>query len=303
MKFVKNGISLFLVLTVNTFLSAQVESNDPVVADASNIEFGTEDLSEYFSFVEAESLVTDGAYERQIHKERIALPLNEIREADVMWSKRIWREIHTSEKINRRFSAGRMPFINVLMDIVQKKDDVQLFANEKFTQELEKNELWSRMSVVDSVEIWNYETEDYDLVVTHNELNLDEFTRFRIKEDWIFDTRSSEMVCRIIGIAPVREVIDPNTGFVRGQEVLFWINFPQIRDHLAKYEANNSNNDAVTLTWTDVWDMRLFNGQIIKESNAMDRRISSYSAGRDALLEAQKIREKMIDYEFDLWSN
>lgn len=302
MKFVKNGIFLCLVVIATSSLTSQVETNDPVT-DASDIEFGTEDLSQYFSFVEADPLVTNGAYERQIHNERIALKLDEIREADVMWSKRIWREIHTSEKINQRFKNERMPFINVLMDVVQKKPDVQLFTSEKFTEELDKNELWSRMSVVDSVEVWNYETEDYDMVVTHNDLNLDEFTRFRIKEDWIFDTKNSEMVCRIIGIAPVREVVDPNTGFVRGQEVLFWIHFPQIRDHLAKYEANNSNNDAVTLTWTDVWDMRLFNGQIIKESNAMDRRIASYSAGRDALLEAQKIREKMIDFEFDLWSN
>ena len=111
------------------------------------------------------------------------------------------------------------------------------------------------------------------------------------------------MVCRVVGVAPVREVIDPNTGFIRGQEVLFWVHFPQIRDKMASYEALNPNNDAVTLSWTDVWDMRLFHGQIIKESNPMDRRISTYAAGRDALLEAQKIREKMIDFEFDLWSH
>lgn len=293
---------MFVALLSPIYLLAQVESNEPVPEFPAE-EWGSEDLSQYFSFVEAEPLVTDGAYERQIHKERIALKLEEIREADVMWSKRIWREIHTAEKINRPFTNERMPFINVLMDIVQKNDDVQLFSNEKFTEELPKNNVWERMSVIDSVEVWNYELEDYEMKVTTNELNLKEFTRFRIKEDWVFDTKNSKMVCRIIGLAPVREVIDPNTGLVRGQEVLFWVHFPQLRDYMAKYEAVNPANDAVTLSWTDVWDMRMFNGQIIKESNPQDRRINSYSAGRDALMEAERIRGKMIDFEFDLWSH
>ena len=296
----KNGILVCTLLCSSLLVFAQTESNEPVDNFPTD-DFGSEDLSEYFSFVEDESLVMDGAYERQIHKERVALKLDDIREADVLWSKRIWREINTKEKINRPFNNKKMPFINVLMDIVQKKEDVRLYSSDKFTEEVPKNAIWERMSAIDSVEVWDYELEDYKMTQVANEMNLEEFTKFRIKEDWVFDSKSSKMVCRIIGLAPVREVIDPNTGLIRGQEVLFWIHFPQVRDYMASYEAINPANDAVTLSWTDVWDMRIFSSQIMKESNPMDRRISAYATGRDALLEARAIREKMLNFELDLW--
>ena len=46
-----------------------------------------------------------------------------------------------------------------------------------------------------------------DYKETTAEVNLDSFYKFRIKEEVIFDKESSRLFWRILGIAPVKNVI------------------------------------------------------------------------------------------------
>src|SRR4051812_4981466 len=48
------------------------------------------------------SLVRDGAYDRTPHTMR-TLTWQPLREADILWKKRVWREIDTREKQNLAF--------------------------------------------------------------------------------------------------------------------------------------------------------------------------------------------------------
>ena len=50
--------------------------------------------------------VLDGVYEKKIVKEKEYIPYDHIREADVFWSKRIFREIDVNEKMNLVFKFG-----------------------------------------------------------------------------------------------------------------------------------------------------------------------------------------------------
>ena len=299
-----------LLLTPMIFVMAQPESNEPTVkSDTKNTTETNEPVQNnnakagLFINPALTPLVADGAYERITHLEREALPLPYIREADVAWSKRIWREINTKEKINGPFRAEYNSLIEVLLKIAQTNPDVQLFETDNFTVELSKADIANRLNSTDSVEVYDLEKEEYRWEQVDNSLDLTTFEKFRIKEDWIFDTKTSKMECRIIGIAPIRTVVDPNTGFVRGQEVLFWMHYPSIRKYLAKEESYNPFNDAITLSWQQMLDMHYFNSLIIKESNPRDRRISDYAMGIDALREADNIKEKLYNFEFDLWSH
>jgi len=246
--------------------------------------------------------VQDGAYERITHYQREALPLPHIREADVSWSKRIWRVIDTQEKINIPFVSEYNPLIEVLLEVADKNKEVELYTDDSFTEVLAKSDVAERLEVADSTEVYNFETDDYEMIATHNELDLTTFDKFRVKEDWIFDTKTSQMVCRIVGIAPIRKVVDSETGLVRGNEVLFWIHYPSVRPFLTKYEAYNPYNDAITISWSHMFDGRLFSSYIIKESNPLDRDIEDYMAGRDALKESEEIKGDILNRELDLWS-
>ncbi len=45
----------------------------------------------------------DGLYEDEGLKEKLPVPYPYIRQADVMWSKRVWREIDFRQKFNQKF--------------------------------------------------------------------------------------------------------------------------------------------------------------------------------------------------------
>jgi hypothetical protein len=51
-----------------------------------------------------------------------------------------------------------------------------------------------------------------------------------------------------------------------------------------------------------LFEARLFESYIYKESNVYDRGIQEYATGMDALLESDKIKYEMFNYEHDLWN-
>ncbi len=296
--------ALFVVSTIGTFSQTQ-ESNAEVVNPyaTETKENNEETASSSLEFdLETTPNIYDGAYKRNVHLERIALPLEHVREADVMWSKRIWREIDTRQKLNDAFMNNQQSFIQVLLEVIEQNDYIEVYADESFKTPIPKNELWKRLYQQDTIEVYNFETDTYEQQLVDNDINLEAFSVFRLKEDWLFDSKASKMRARIIGIAPVRDVLDPNTGQIRGQENLFWIHYESIRPILAKYEAFNGKNNAHTLSWTDMFDMRRFASTITKESNNRNLRIKDYARGKDALLEAERIDNEMRDMEFGLWS-
>jgi len=259
------------------------------------------DKNESSEFIQ-ESLVQDGSYKKFRAKDRHVLGYDDIREADVLWSKRIWRVIDTREKMNLAFAYPKMPFVNILLDIISKDERAKIFVDDDFTIEASIDEIKSRLGSRETIEVYNPVTEEYEQTIVDNDFNPELITSFRIKEDWVFDEESSKMVVRIIGIAPIMEMYDDNDN-KRGDQAMFWVYYPSIRKSLAGYEAYNPHNDAQRLTWEDLLEVRYFSSHIFKESNVRDMRIKDYMAsGVDILMEAEEIKRKIFEYEHDLWS-
>jgi len=144
------------------------------------------------------------------------------------------------------------------------------------------------------------ETQEEKRVVVSNPFNPEDITRFRVKEEWVFDKQYSTMEVRIIGIAPVA-ILRTSAGDAVDQAAIFWLYFPAAKPLLAKTEVFNWNNDAAKLTYDDVFMKRLFASYIYKESNVRDLRIQDYLAGKETLVESDKIKNKIIDFEQALW--
>ncbi|HRI27341.1 MAG TPA: gliding motility protein GldN [Chitinophagales bacterium] len=246
--------------------------------------------------------VRDGAYDRNIAKERRPLPYAPLREADIFWEKRVWRVIDTRQKMNQPFNYPSKPFINILLEVVRNnKNDVPIYLDDEFKQRILIDDLDKRLGSLDTIQVYDPDKDEYITKVVKNDFNWTTVNFFRIKEDWIFDEQSSTMLVRIIGIAPIRDVIDDN-GNYRGQEAMFWAYYPSLRNYLVKYDAFSPFNNAMSLSWDDIFEMRRFASHIIKASNIHDRRISDYAAGRDALLEAENIKKQIMEFEHNLWS-
>ena len=137
--------------------------------------------------------------------------------------------------------------------------------------------------------------------MTKTEFDYQTVQKIQIKEDWVFDEETSTMVVRIIGLTMIRDRLDPTTGEVLGQEPMFWIYYPDLRNIIIRHEVFNEKNSARTLTFEDIFEMRLFNSYIVKEDNVYDRLIENYATGIDQVLESEKIKQVIFDYEHNLW--
>ncbi len=241
----------------------------------------------------------DGAYQKIAETEREILPYPYLREADIFWQKRIWRVINTQEKMNQVFSYPLRPFISVLLDAAQKPG-VRLYMSDDFKEPISYADVEQRMGGIDTITVIDPVTYEETRKIVKNDFNWESVTRFRIKEDWVFDKQTSTMIVRILGIAPIREVYDENDNY-RGEQAMFWAYYPDLRPYLIKQETFNRFNDSNRLTWDDIFEMRYFSSYIMKESNILDRRIQDYATDRDALLESEQIKLKILEKEESLW--
>lgn len=245
--------------------------------------------------------IYDEAYRRYAIVERVPLQYSTIREADVAWAKRLWREIDIREKMNAHFAFAEMPLMEVLLQMIKNYPEQPLFyADESFTTPITYDEVIRKLKLADSLQICNEETFTYEAKLVEKDPDLAQFQRFRVKEEWIIDTRMGALTQRILGIAPVRDVFTKDNEFI-GTETLFWLYYPNSRDVLSSVEAINPYNDLLRMSWTDVFDMRFFSSIITKENNNKDRRIQDYAYGRNAALESARITEEIFNLEHDLW--
>ncbi len=244
----------------------------------------------------------DGVYEKTTIQEKRILPYDHIREADVFWEKRIWRVIDVREKINKPFVYPKRPFVKILMDAAED-EQITLYSvlDDEFKNPLTADEAGSIGASTDTIITFDPETFKEEIKVVRNELNVANIKRFRVKEVWFFDEETSTLQVRILGIAPLREVYDDNDNF-RYEQPLFWAYYPELRKVLAREAAFNVKNDATRMSWEDIFEMRYFSSYIFKQSNVYDYRIQDYKTGTDIILEADRIKESIFEFEHDLWS-
>ncbi len=244
----------------------------------------------------------DDIVEKRIINERRVLPYQPLREADIFWEKRIWRVIDIREKMNLPFAYPEMPFFTILMDAaVNNEITVYSTEDDKFTTKLQPEEVASMGATVDTVITFDPETYEEQIQIVRNELNPEDVMRFRIKEVWFFDEETSMLQVRILGIAPLIDVKDDNGNF-KYEKPMFWVYYPECREVLSRHRVFNVGNDASPNSWEDLLEMRFFSSYIYKESNVHDFRLQDYLTGVDLLLEAEKIKQEIFNFEQGLWS-
>lgn len=247
--------------------------------------------------------------------ERTPLTPEFLRRDDALFGQMVWRELDLNEKMNQvfnynaEFDQGSEIFANILLNAVVNKK-VEAFADERFTTpltvaEIEKSTLgtWDTTEVKDPN---NIQGPPIELLVTRASFDPKSIKRLRIREEWIFDRESSRMFVRILAIAPLKTSTDPQTGKERGYTPMFWIYYPDLRPVLAKREVYNPKNMGVSrMTWEELFETRMFSSFIIKSTfdNAANKTIrATIKDPKLALLEGDNVKEKIFNYEQDLWS-
>lgn len=267
------------------------------------------------------SLRMDGAFEKSITN-RNPLDYEFLRADDALFQERVWREIDTREKINQVFrykaedNNGDQRFITMLVKAI--RDSLRVGKalafngdDDRFTTPLDSagfERVLSGGNQCDTQAVYNLNdpTKIDKYVVICNTLNPDDIVKFRIKEDWVFDREASRLFCRIIGIAPLKIIYGLDKKTERGTAPMFWVYYPDMRPMLAKYEVYNPKNMGQSrMTWEELFESRMFSSYIVKSTldNPQNKNIRQYIKDPIlALLEGDNIKDKIFNYEQDLWS-
>jgi gliding motility associated protien GldN len=249
----------------------------------------------------------DGYYKKTNILSAKVTPYPNLRESDVVYAKRVWREIDVREKMNQYLASPKSRLIDVIMNAVDageltayspipNKDDPD---GDSFSTPLTPAQARSQMA--DSVVVDKFDKDGNKIgsIVKPGEFDPDSIVKFRIKEDWIFDKQRSVFEPRIIGIAPM---VRPKAGSLDlDYQPAFWIYFPDARAVFAVKEVSMSDNDNTGLSFDDIFMKRLFTSYIVKESNDKDERIKDYETGIDKLYESERIKKSLRDWELNLW--
>jgi gliding motility associated protien GldN len=262
------------------------------------------------------SLRNDDAVERNLVKERTPLPYEHIREDDAVYRQRLWREIDVHEKMNLPFvykadgDNGNQRFVIILLNAI-KSGEITAFdpTDDRFTTPMPFGTIARKLvgeQTVQQVPDWIKDPTGQtmkDTTIT-NEFDPNAVEKYWVKEDVIFDKESSRLHTRILGIAPMKTEKNPD-GSVKYVTPLFWVYYPDIRPMLAKFEAYNGKNYGARLSWEEMFESRMFASRIIKSTveNPNDLFIEGYVKDPILrLLEGDNIKEKIFNYEQDLWS-
>ncbi len=247
----------------------------------------------------------DGVYDKENSTNRRFIPYTHLREGDVNWEKRVWRELDMREKQNQQLYypieivKGRTSLFQVLAKHILA-GEIMAFSDEEFLVPLETAAIKDKLKKCDSIKESNFD--DLGNEVFTSRWNCDstsiyrEVYKYKLKEDWFFDKQKSVLEVRIIGIGAY-QYVEAKDGFLE----LFWVYFPACRPYFAKYEVYNAKNDAERRTFEDIFWKRQFSSVAVKETNVYDRRIADYSRGIDALLESDRIKNDIFRWEHDLW--
>jgi gliding motility associated protien GldN len=286
------------------------------------------------SGISLESSVLDGVYIQEHIPTKRVVSYVHLREADVMWSKRIWRVIDLREKMNHKLYYPLEPQNDriSLFDVIKyganqgsltlydlhgfdqddkfrfplkpengnledpkfKKELEIMFGTETTRDSIETDELGNQEQAVDA----DGEVIKIDVVEPYTSRDI---IRYDLKEDWFFDKQRSMLDVRIIGISPVVYSRNPVTTEVDGLKNLFWLYFPECRYVFQNFFVYNDANDAQRMSFDDLFWKRQFSSFVKKESNVYDRAVSPNWDGLDALLQSEKIRNEIFTFEHDLW--
>lgn len=263
-----------------------------------------------FGLYAQQQSILDGVYIKENTPTRRVIPYTPIREADVMWSMRIWRTLNMREKINH-------PLFYPADEIKERKSLFQVLKygieegtltaygealfDDEFRKPLTKTEALKELGEWETI----YREDDFGNMITDSvftDVTSYDVKQYWIKEDWFFDRERSVMDVRIVGICPVQEKMEQDGITFKGYKPLFWIYFPEARYVFANFDVFNTYNDAERRTFEDIFWKRIFSSYIRKESNVYNRLVQDYKGTNiDMLLEAETIKTQIFNYEHDLW--
>lgn len=228
-----------------------------------------------------------------------------IDDRDILWSKIVYEKIDLNERLNfsllfpiedNLYESTRKSLWRVLKENILSGNITKVYnsRNDNFRDLMPENE------ILESVKT---ELDYGDGEVYPAEINSADITAYNIKGMWYFDKRRGELMYRLLGIQPLgKDITNPDDELKNTK--LFWIWYPSIRKILHTELVFNDTSNSNRISFDQLLLSRRFSSYIFKEDNLYnDRAIEAYKRkGLDYILESQRIKDEILNFEQDLWN-
>ncbi|WP_147678652.1 type IX secretion system ring subunit PorN/GldN [Algibacter pacificus] len=241
-----------------------------------------------------------------------------VADRDILFSRMTWEKIVLDERVNfplyypidtNNISRDRRSLYDVLMTNIKNGRIKNVYDDSYFNGKRTLKDIQSTLSRVDTTEVGIEQINMGESLsaeyIDRRDISAAEIREYHIKGLWYFDKRQSELKYRLLGIAPVA----PDVNFIDDENPdlveLFWVFYPDAREVLHEAKAFNSKNSASRFSFDHILNSRRFQGYIYKEENIQnDRTITEYVEDNALmqLLESERIKDKIRDFESDMWA-
>ncbi|WP_027138603.1 type IX secretion system ring subunit PorN/GldN [Gaetbulibacter saemankumensis] len=237
---------------------------------------------------------------------------------DILFSKMVWEKIDLDERANfplyypidtNNIGVDRRCLYDVLMKSIKEGRIENIYDDSYFKTKRTLQDIQASLVKVDTTELGieqlNAGEELSAEYIDRRDITAADIMEYRIKGLWYFDKRQAEMKYRLLGIAPVA----PDVNFIDSENPdlveLFWVFFPDAREVLHEAKSFNNKNSSMPFSFDHVLNSRRFSAVIYKEENVQeDRQIKDYVSQNALmqLLESERIKDKIRDFELDMWT-
>ena len=242
-----------------------------------------------------------------------------VHDRDVLMGKTVWEIIDLNERINfplyfpidaANIGPDRRSLYDVLTKAMQNGNITEVYTDSYFNTKKSLKDIQASLTRIDTTDAGREQINaglpiSPEYIIPYN-LTAEDVTEYKIKGYWYFDKRQSELKYRLLGICPVTpDVYTMNSGDEKDYIELFWVFFPAARDVLHEAKSFNDKNSAMAISFDQILNSRRFNSVIYKEENVYgDRSINEYMKdnAQNQLLESERVKEKIRNFEQDMWN-
>ena len=255
------------------------------------------------------------------------LPYGYVHDRDILMGKRIWEIIDLDERVNFPLyypvegdvmsSPDRRPLYNVLINGIKEGKITEVYDSSYFTTKKTMKQIEASLFTIDTTDVgrdqMNEDISAYrsgsktisEEYIRKTEIEADAVNAYKIVGYWYFDKRQGELKYRLLGICPVVPDVYTMNNEEKDYVDLFWVYLPASRDVLHEAKAFNNRNSAMSFSFDHLLNARRFSSVIYLEENVYgDRLIKDYMKenAQMQLLESERVKEKIRDFEQDMWN-
>lgn len=244
-----------------------------------------------------------------------------IDDRDVLWSKTVWEIIDLDERINFPYyyptdtlnlGPDRRALFHILKNNLRSGNIKEVYDDDYFQIKLTYREILDKLVSIDTLDAGFEQLNAGEVLdpqyVNRRNITAREIRQYRVKGTWYFNKRQGELKYRLLGLAPVAPDVYTLDKPEAEQDLveLFWIWFPDARESLNTSTVFNTRNSSQPITYDHMLNSRRFNSLIYKEENVYEDRLINEYIFEDALqqlLESERIKSVIRDFEQDMWNN